>query len=146
MKSCYINCMAMVSFIHSKVRFKGIFSKQKRSTKDIHKRIIHNIEHGLLHTEESFRNLVKSNRNQIVFTIFWLIKSQTDVRLFPNQSVHGKYNMISVWFNKIPKRFLCVHNQSIAHEARMYFSCLAINMMISYDDADIKSIWPQWRH
>ena len=26
----------------------------------------------------------------------------------PNQSENGKYNLISVWFNKIPKIFLCV--------------------------------------
>ena len=35
----------------------------------------------LSHKEKSFRNLVKSNRNQIVFTIFRLIWNQTDVRL-----------------------------------------------------------------
>ena len=39
----------------------------------------------------------KSNKNQIVFTILWLIWNQTDVRLIPNQSVLGKYNLISVW-------------------------------------------------
>ena len=37
-----------------------------------------------LHTEKSFRNLIKSTRNQIVFTIFRLIWNQTDVRLVPN--------------------------------------------------------------
>ena len=36
---------------------------------------------SLLHTQKSFRNLIKSNRNQIVFTIFRLIWIQTDVRL-----------------------------------------------------------------
>ena len=50
-------------------------------------------------TQKSFRNLIKSNRNQIVFTIFRLIWNQTDVRLVPNQSANGKYNLISVWFN-----------------------------------------------
>ena len=34
-----------------------------------------------LHTENFFRNLIKSNRNQIVFTIFCLIWNQTDVHL-----------------------------------------------------------------
>ena len=48
------------------------------------------------HTEKYFRNLIKSNRNQIVFTIFRLIGIQTDVRLDPNQSVHCTYNLISV--------------------------------------------------
>ena len=33
---------------------------------------------------------------------------QTEFHLVPNLSVHGKYNLISVWFNKIPIRFLCV--------------------------------------
>jgi len=60
---------------------------------------------GIIHTEKSFRNLIKSTWNQIVFTIFRLIWFQTDVRLVPNQSVHGKYNLISGWFNKI---FVCV--------------------------------------
>ena len=35
----------------------------------------------LPHTEKSFRNLIKSNLNQIVFTIFRLIWNQTDLRL-----------------------------------------------------------------
>ena len=37
-----------------------------------------------------YLNLFKSNRNQIVLTIFRLISIQMDVRLDPNQSVHGK--------------------------------------------------------
>ena len=41
-----------------------------------------------LDTEKSFSNQIKSNRNQIIFTIF---------------------RFISGWFSKIPKRFLCVH-------------------------------------
>ena len=49
------------------------------------------------YTEKSFRNLIKFNRNQIVFTIFRLIWNQTDtVRLVPNQSENSKYNLISV--------------------------------------------------
>ena len=46
------------------------------------------------------------NRNQIVFTIFRLIWDQMDVRLFPNRSGNGKYNLISVGCYKILKRFL----------------------------------------
>jgi len=57
------------------------------------------------HTRNSFRNLIKSNQNRIVFTIFRLILNQTDVRLIPNRSENCKYNPISVWFNKISKRF-----------------------------------------
>ena len=61
-----------------------------------------------VHTEEFFRNLIKSTRNQIVFTIFRLIWNQTDVRLVINQSENGKYNLISVWYNKISKKYICV--------------------------------------
>ena len=64
-----------------------------------------------LHTEKSFRNLIKSNRNQIVLTSFRLILSQTDVRLVPNQSEAGIYNLISVWFNAIWKIFLRVFHR-----------------------------------
>ena len=28
----------------------------------------------------------------------------------PNQSEYGKYSLISVWFDKISERFLCVRN------------------------------------
>ena len=58
---------------------------------------------------EYFRNLIKSNWYLIVFTIFWLIWNQTDIHLVPNQLENGKYNLISVWLNKISKIFLCVH-------------------------------------
>jgi len=49
-----------------------------------------------LHTEKTFWNLVNSNLNHIVFTIFRLIWNQTDVHLDPNRSENGKYNLISV--------------------------------------------------
>ena len=62
-----------------------------------------------VHTEKSFRNLIKSTWNQIVFTMHRLIWNQTGVRFVPNQSVHGKYNLISVWYNTIWKIFL-LHN------------------------------------
>ena len=61
-----------------------------------------------LHTEKSFRNLSKSNRNQIVSTIFRFIWKQTDVHLVLNQSENGKCNLIPVWFNTISKIFFCV--------------------------------------
>ena len=41
-----------------------------------------------------FLNLVESTRNQIVFTMHQLIWNQTEVRLDPNQSENGKYNLI----------------------------------------------------
>ena len=61
-----------------------------------------------VYAEKSFRNLIKSNRNQIVFNIFRLIWNQTDIHLVQNQSESGKYNLISGWYKKISKRFLCV--------------------------------------
>jgi len=70
-----------------------------------------------VHTEKSYRNIKKSNRNQIGFRFeiqyyityyifFRVIWNQTDVRLVPNQSANSKYNLNSVWFIKISKRFL----------------------------------------
>ena len=47
------------------------------------------------HTKKSFLNLIKSNRNQIVLSIFRFIWNQTDVRSVPNQSENGIYNLIS---------------------------------------------------
>ena len=57
---------------------------------------------------EMIRNLVKLNRKQIVFTILRVFWNQMDVRLVINQLENGKYSLISVWFDKISKRFLCV--------------------------------------
>ena len=52
------------------------------------------------------QNLIKSNRNQIVITIFRLIWIQMDVCLVPNESENSKYNLISGLFIKISKIFL----------------------------------------
>ena len=52
--------------------------------------------HFLIHTEKYFRNLITSNRNQIVFTMHRLIWNKTNVSLLPNQSENGKYNLISI--------------------------------------------------
>ena len=60
-----------------------------------------NLEFFHIYTQKSFRNLIKSNRNQIIFTIFGLIWNQTEVRLVPNQSENGKI--------KISRRLLCVY-------------------------------------
>ena len=58
-----------------------------------------------IHFLRTQRNLIKSNRNPIVFAISRLIWIQTDsVRLDPIQSENGKYNLI----NKIPKKDLSV--------------------------------------
>ena len=61
-------------------------------------------------TEFFFWNLIKLNRKQIVFTIFWLIRNTNGHCPFavPTKLENGKYNLNSVWFNTILKRFLCV--------------------------------------
>ena len=76
-----------------------------------------------VYTDNFFRNLMKSNRNHIVFTIFRLIWNQTDACLVLNQSEIGKYNLISVWFNKISKRFLCVwqYNFQVIFNCKTFF-------------------------
>ena len=61
-------------------------------------------------TDKCFLNFAKSTRNQIVFSIFRLISIQTDsIRLDPNQSENGKYNLISGWFSNIQTIFICVY-------------------------------------
>ena len=48
-----------------------------------------------VHTEKYFQNLIRSNRNEIVFTIFRLIwNTNGHVRLDPNHLKDGKYNLI----------------------------------------------------
>ena len=47
----------------------------------------------------------------------------------PNQSVHGKYNLISVWINKIRKRFLCEISQILSNQIEIsaYLHCTEID-------------------
>ena len=72
------------------------------------------------------RTRIKKNCLYTKRNVFKILLNQTEIRLYLpfsdwfgtenglrpfavlNQSVHGKYNMISVWFNNISKRFLCV--------------------------------------
>ena len=61
-----------------------------------------------LHGEKYLRNHIKSAWNQIVFTIFRMIWNLKGICLDPNQSENDKYNLISAWFSKIQKKFLCV--------------------------------------
>ena len=61
-------------------------------------------EFYIIQKDKSFPNPIKSTRNQIVYTIFRLIWIQVDVRLDPNQSENGKYNLISGSFNKILRK------------------------------------------
>ena len=65
----------------------------------------------MVHTEKYFWNIIKSNRIRLYLPFsnwFETANGQCPFAV-PNQSVHGKYNLISVWFNKIWKRFLCVY-------------------------------------
>ena len=64
-----------------------------------------------VHTEKCFRNLIKSNRNQIVFTIFRLIwNSKRTLSVCCSNSIGAwLIQSIAVWFNKIPKRLLYVY-------------------------------------
>ena len=82
--------------------------------------------------------------NQIVFTTFWLIWNWTDVRLVPNQSKNGKYNLISGWFNKISKRFLGVYihlyDSDLYSLFTVYLWCIYRAMMPR--DAIKLSEWP----
>ena len=63
-----------------------------------------------VHTEKSFRNHIKSTRNQIVFTIlldwFWNSKRTQSVCCSKSIEENGKYNLISDWLNKISRRTL----------------------------------------
>ena len=56
----------------------------------------------VLLAENLISKLVKSTKNQIVFTILRLIWYQTECRLVPNESENGKYNQNLV---QIKKRF-----------------------------------------
>ena len=66
--------------------------------------------------------------------IFQISLNQTEIRFYlpffdlfgttnrqrpfavPNQSENGKYNLISVWFNKISKRFFCVRSNILSYK------------------------------
>ena len=76
-------------------------------------------------TGKCFRNLIKSNPNQIVFTIFRLIwKSKWTVSVCCSKSIkeNDKYNLISVKFNKISKIFLSLPYWSSILAMRFYFA------------------------
>ena len=60
------------------------------------------------------RNLFEILLNQTDIRLYlpfsdWFGSKSTDFRLVPNQSENVKYNLILGWFNKISKRFICVH-------------------------------------
>ena len=98
----------------------------------------------------------------IVVTVFLLISNQMDVRLDPNQPENGKYNLISGWYNKISKRFLCVclHEYVIASMSPRLkklqrlivlsserLASLAIRraqIMVPLNSSNITALWYQW--
>ena len=106
-----------------------------------------NIQRNLI----NLRNLIQSNWNQIVFTIYRLIWSQMDnLRLVPNQSVHGNYNMILVWFKKISKRFFFmyvffINLQSSIHNISIYiYVCYEIVSADSVDGSALQRFQVLW--
>ena len=77
-----------------------------------------------MHTEKSFRNLDKSNRNQTVFTIW----NQTDFRLVPNQPENGVNTIIWFQFHSIRfRKDLSVCN-CVSSIFRMYFFLVGVIM------------------
>ena len=79
---------------------------------------------GVVHTGKSFWNLITSNWNQIVFTIFLLIWSQTDVCLVPNQ-----FDSKSVWFYKISRRFIYAYTE---HSSKLIFVSFQIESIVIF--------------
>ena len=64
--------------------------------------------------QETQRNIFEMLLNQTGIRLYlsfsnWFGTANGRVRLVPNQSENGKYNLISGWFDKIPKRLPCVH-------------------------------------
>ena len=56
--------------------------------------------------------------------------NQTDFRLVPNHSENGKYNLISGWFYKIEKIFLCVRNERFMDECWRTIICTGASMFV----------------
>ena len=55
------------------------------------------------------QDLILNAIKKYIYIYILVYTYQTDVRLVPNQSENGKYNLISVCFDNISKRFLCVY-------------------------------------
>ena len=82
-------------------------------------------------TEKSFRNLIKSNQNQIVWTIFRLIWNQADiVRLVSNQSnMYHRCMVNTIWF-----RFDLMQFWKDFSVCKLYY--LFLSNWMEYDRAD----------
>ena len=77
------------------------------------------------------------NKKSIPLCLKWIIfhilidsHPNRHCRSVPNQSENCKYNLISVWFNMISKRFLCVHciivNNNIPDRIPTRYQCIDI--------------------
>ena len=85
---------------------------------------------GIWYWAQSVAMYQSTNGSKEAYTVhtqgnlFEILSSQTEIRLYSpfsdwlepngrpfgyNQSKNGKYNLISVWLDKISKRFLCVY-------------------------------------
>ena len=87
-----------------------------------------------VHTGKYFPNLIESNRDQIVFIMHWLIRiSKRTVSVCCSKSIeeNSKYNLISVWFNKIWKIFLCVY--------RTITACIELNPLPAVSRTQIRN-------
>jgi len=102
------------------------------------KRVLIKLSVWTVRKVQCFETCIKSNRNLIVFTIFWLIWNQTDVRLVPNQSANGKYNLISVWFNTCFETLYLAHcphwelNWIHTNTRNMIYQCARYSVQIIY--------------
>ena len=72
------------------------------------------VVHGSPHIKKAYTQryileiLLNQTEIRLYLPIFQMIYNQEDIRLVPNQSENDKYNLVSVWFNKISKIYLCV--------------------------------------
>ena len=67
-----------------------------------------------------------------------------DVRLVPNQSKKGKYNLISVWFNNISKRFLCMYKRlqtGKKQQEQAYFGIMRVRLRALWNSHHSNMVW-----
>ena len=90
--------------------FKAVFL-HRSARANLTKPHLHNMGEYRTHTKKSFLKLVKSNRNQIVFTIFRLIWNQTGVCFLTKAHLHTlrKLDFIFFIFSLLSVRFFSFH-------------------------------------
>ena len=102
---CHMNHLICTGKVNKPTH--GLKKSQNRDNPDWRFKNMEVRERGV-HTEKSFRNFIKSTRNQIVFTIFRLIWIQTDVTESIERWINSKHCfelthlsmdfITSVWF------------------------------------------------